>query len=71
MSAILDPQTAGKAVVLGAVLLTYAYLCRVIRQVNRPADEAYRDGFDAGHDKGWREGRASMRPRVVRLHNAR
>lgn len=41
-----------------------------IRKVNRPADQAWHDGYEIGHDKGWQAGYAAANPNVVKLVTA-
>jgi hypothetical protein len=51
--------------VLGAVLATACVICSTIRLHLRPASDAYEQGFQAGFDKGYREGRWVAKPVVV------
>jgi hypothetical protein len=57
--------------VLGAVLATACVICSTIRLHLRPASDAYEQGFQAGFDKGWVEGRRSARPVVIDLDDRR
>jgi hypothetical protein len=54
--------------VLGAVLATACIICSTIRLHLRPASDAYEQGFQAGYDKGYVEGRRTARPVVVPLN---
>lgn len=52
-----------------AAMILYA-MWRVItevRTVNRPADEAFTEGWEAGYDKGWRDGNADAKPALTVL----
>jgi hypothetical protein len=57
--------------VLGAVLATACVICYTIRLHLRPASDAYEQGFQAGHNKGYWEGHRSARPVVVNLDDHR
>lgn len=51
------------ALIIGSVMVGQAILAKYRITV----DEAYRLGFDVGHDKGFKEGRKAARPVVVDL----
>lgn len=58
-----------------AAVVTFAsrHVTRVVRRIHMPISDAYREGFDAGHDKGWRECEAhhsTVGRRVVQLVRA-
>lgn len=53
--------------IAGVGLTCYAKAVIKFDAVNRPADQAYQDGYEAGYDHGWREGRASATLSVVHL----
>jgi hypothetical protein len=40
-------------------------IVREVRTVNRPADDAFTEGYESGYDRGWRDGNAEARPRLV------
>jgi hypothetical protein len=52
-----------------ASMVTYAggLLVHEIRSVNRPADDAFSEGYEAGYDRGWRDGSDHARPPLVGL----
>lgn len=55
--------------VAGIAIAGWAQLTKVITAHNRPADHAYGEGYEAGYDKGWRDGRA--RPTLTVIHGER
>lgn len=55
--------------VAGIAIAGWARLAKVITSHNRPADHAYTEGYEAGYDKGWRDGRA--RPTLTVIHGER
>jgi hypothetical protein len=38
-----------------------------VRRVNRPADDAFSEGYEAGFDRGWRERDSEVKPNLVAL----
>jgi len=43
-----------------------------ITQHNRPADDAWRDGYELGYDKGWSEGNAGQsNNNLIMMHERR
>jgi len=61
-------MAAGSVVMLlGAMLATACIICQAIRVCMRPASDAYEQGWQAGFDKGYWEGRRTARPVVVPL----
>lgn len=38
-----------------------------IRHVNRPADDAFTEGYEAGYDRGWRDGNDAPQRNLVLL----
>lgn len=54
-------------IVASMVMFAAGVLLAEIRSVNRPADDAFTEGYEAGYDRGWRDGNAEARPPVVRL----
>jgi hypothetical protein len=53
----------GVAVLLvGSMALCTRAVCDKLDKVNRPADEAWTEGYESGYDKGWRDGNNAARP---------
>jgi hypothetical protein len=48
--------------IMGAMAHFTRTICEKLDQVNRPADEAWTEGYEAGYDKGWRDGNSAARP---------
>jgi hypothetical protein len=44
-----------------------AWAVRAVREVNRPADAAFVEGYSMGFDSGWVDGRRTGRPSVVQI----
>jgi hypothetical protein len=67
----MTPNWADAVVILALFVLGALHrlevLCnrQAISRTNRPAEDAYRAGYDYGYDEGWHAGRASQRPTVV------
>lgn len=38
-----------------------------VQRVNRPADDAFTEGYEAGYDRGWRDRNDEVRPNLVVL----
>lgn len=55
--------------ITGVIVVFYVHARRAFDLVNRPADEAFTEGWEAGYDKGWREGR--QRPKLVAIRPTR
>ena len=53
------------AVVVGVASFYQLITRQRIARMNRPADEAYELGFQMGYDRGFIEGRKTVRPVVV------
>lgn len=51
----------------GIAALVGGWIVRAVRRVNRPADVAWTDGYEAGYDKGWLDHNAEARPNLVAL----
>lgn len=51
----------------GLMVALYARLCTRLDAANHPVDEAFDSGYEIGYDKGWRDGRAAERPKIVQL----
>lgn len=49
----------------GLMTLCTKYVADVLQTVNRPADEAWTEGYESGYDKGWRDGHAVGRPTLT------
>lgn len=61
-----DGRTIGETLMLGGAMTVLCdHVCRHIDNVNRPADEAYKQGYEMGHDRGWQEGFAFAKPLSV------
>jgi hypothetical protein len=41
--------------IVAAMLYCSELVIREVRAANRPADQAWLDGFEAGYDRGWRD----------------
>lgn len=49
-------RSIGMVIAIGGVAwLCTARLIRAVRATNRPADDAWHEGYEAGYDKGWRD----------------
>lgn len=67
------PWILGLGIILlvGAMVLgASAWVVVEVRRVNRPADDAFTEGYEAGFDRGWRDRDADARPNLVLLPSA-
>lgn len=53
--------------IVGAMVLCTRHVADTLRAVNRPADEAWTEGYESGYDKGWRDGNNDARPKMTVL----
>lgn len=58
----------GSLMIVASMVLAGAHwTISEVRRVNRPADDAFSEGYEAGFDRGWRERDAEVRPNLVAL----
>lgn len=60
----------GAGLLLGIAQWIITEVTREVRTVNRPADDAFSEGWEAGYDKGWRDRDGESRPKLVILPTA-
>lgn len=63
-----DLRSIGAVIALGAMIVLSTHLIiRCVQQTNRPADQAFLDGYEVGYDKGWCEATTAGHPNVVSI----
>lgn len=63
-----DALAAAAVMVLGGVVAYAAgFVVEEVRRVNRPADEAWQDGYEIGHNRGWLDRDGELRKVVTPL----
>ena len=62
--------TATVLLIVGVMILGWSGLAQVFHGVTKPADDAYKVGYEMGFSKGFIEGHKSARPVVVPMASA-